>query len=218
VPEDVAYVVTDLLVDNFPEIIDYSFTADMEESLDEIVDGNKNWVELLRNFYVPFEKDLIEKDKTLNKKDVTTLEETDKKCPECGKPLIIKLGKYGKFLSCSNYPECGYAEPMEENKVFDDQGKEITDFGKCDKCEDGVFILRQGKFGKFLACSNYPKCKNTKPFLDKIGMKCPKCHEGDVVVKKAKSRVFYGCSRYPDCDYSSWKNPLPKEQINDLVE
>ena len=133
--------------------------------------------------------------------------ESDEKCPECGKPLVFKLGKYGKFLSCSGYPDCEYARPID---VSEDEEKE--DYGKCPECEDGVFILKTGRFGKFLACSNYPKCKTTKPYLDKIGMKCPKCGEGDVVVKKAKYKTFYGCSRYPDCDYSSWTNPLPKDK------
>ncbi len=207
VPEDVAYVVTDLFVEHFPNIVDYQFTADFEEDLDEIANNHRNWVELIRSFYEPFEKVLEKKDKELSKRDVTNLGESDEKCPECGKALVFKLGKYGKFLSCSGYPDCEYAKPLEENKVFDDEGKEITDFGKCPNCEEGHFILKTGRFGKFLACSNYPKCKTTKPFLEKIGVKCPKCEGGDVVVKKAKGRVFYGCSNYPDCDYSSWKKP-----------
>ncbi len=208
VPTAVAFVVTDLLVKHFPSIVDYDFTAEMETHLDEVATGRVEWPKLIRDFYEPFIKTLEEKDKTLNKRDVITLEVTDKICPKCGKhPLVVKLGKYGTFLSCSGYPECDYAEPMEKDKVFDENGNEITDFGKCDKCETGVFVLKQGRFGKFLACSNYPKCKNTKPYLDKVGVKCPKCGIGDVVRKKAKGREFFGCSRYPDCDWSSWKNP-----------
>jgi DNA topoisomerase-1 len=208
VPTAVAFVVTDLLVEHFPSIVDYDFTAGMENDLDAVAEGQKEWPKLIKEFFDPFAKTLEIKDKELNKRDVTTLEQTDKLCPECKKHnLVVKLGKFGKFLSCSGYPDCEYAEPMEEDKVFDENGVEITEFGKCDKCETGVFILRQGRFGKFLACSNYPKCKNTKPYLDKVGVKCPKCGEGDVVRKKAKGREFFGCSRYPDCDYSSWKNP-----------
>jgi DNA topoisomerase-1 len=207
VPEDVAYVVTDLLVTHFPKVVDYEFTADLEEDLDEIATEAKDWVPLIRDFYEPFAKILEVKDKELNKRDVTNLGESDEKCPDCGKPLIYKLGKYGKFLSCSGYPECEFAKPLEENKVFDEDGNEITDFGKCPNCEDGTLILKTGRFGKFLACNNYPKCKTTQPYLEKIGVKCPKCEDGDVIVKKAKGRVFYGCSRYPECDYSSWKKP-----------
>ncbi|OGC46370.1 hypothetical protein A2V49_02415 [candidate division WWE3 bacterium RBG_19FT_COMBO_34_6] len=207
VPEDVAYVVTDLLVEHFPNIVDYEFTAQMEEDLDEIAGNEKEWVPVIREFYTPFEKILSQKDKELSKKDVTNLGESGEKCPECGENLVFKLGKYGKFLSCSNYPKCTYAKPLEEEKVLDENGDEMKDFGKCPNCENGVFVLKKGRFGKFLACNNYPKCKTTKPFLEKIGMKCPKCNEGEIIVKKAKGRTFYGCSRYPDCDFSSWKNP-----------
>jgi DNA topoisomerase I len=207
VPTDVAYVVNDLLVNNFPKIVDYDFTAKMEDSLDDVAEGKIKWVPVIRDFYVPFEKDLIEKDKLLQKQDVTTLEVTDKKCPECGNVLNVKLGKFGKFLSCSNYPECKYAEPLEEDKVLDENGKEISDFGKCPNCDTGNLILRKGKFGKFLACSNYPKCKTALPFLEKIGVPCPKCKDGDVVLKKAKGREFFGCSKYPECDFSSWQDP-----------
>lgn len=208
IPEDVSYVVNDLLVEHFPNIVDYEFTAEMEEDLDEIAENKLDWVPVIRNFYEPFEKILEIKDKELSKKDVTNLGESDEKCPDCGNTLVYKLGKYGKFLSCSNYPECEFAKPLEENKVFDENGQEITDFGKCTECENGIFVLKQGRFGKFLACNNYPKCKTTKPYLEKIGMTCPKCEKGDVIVKKAKGRVFYGCSNYPECDYSSWKNPM----------
>ena len=208
VPRDVAYVVNDLLVEHFPNIVDYGFTAEMEQNLDEIALGEKEWVSVIRNFYEPFEKELIEKEEVLNKKDVTNLGYSDEKCPECGKPLVFKLGRYGKFLSCSNYPECKYARPISDSNSSEEERG--VDYGKCPNCEDGVFVLKQGRFGKFLACSNYPKCKTTKNYMDKIGIKCPECGEGDVVIKKVKGRVFYGCSRYPECNWSSWKNPMPK--------
>ena len=208
VPRDVAYVVNDLLVEHFPNIVDYGFTAEMEQNLDEIALGEKEWVSVIRNFYEPFEKELIEKEEVLNKKDVTNLGYSDEKCPECGKPLVFKLGRYGKFLSCSGYPECKYAKPISDSNGSEEE-KDV-DYGKCPNCEDGVFVLKQGRFGKFLACSNYPKCKTTKNYMDKIGIKCPECGEGDVVIKKVKGRVFYGCSRYPECNWSSWKNPMPK--------
>lgn len=215
-PKDVAFVVNDLLVEHFPEVIDYGFTALMEEELDEIAEGTKEWVPVIRKFYTPFEKDLALKEKELNKHDVTNLGASEENCPKCGKSLVYKLGKYGKFLSCSNYPECDYAA------AIDDKGNAQAeeDFGKCPNCEDGKLILKQGRFGKFLACSNYPKCKTTKPYLEKIGIKCPKCGEGDVVVKKAKYKNFFGCSRYPDCDWKSWKNPKfeeGKEEVRSIA-
>ncbi|GIW60404.1 MAG: hypothetical protein KatS3mg087_1470 [Patescibacteria group bacterium] len=207
-PSDVAYVVTDLLVAHFPEIVDYNFTALMEEELDEVAEGRRKWVPMIREFYEPFERKVAEKEKELSKRDVTNLGESEEKCPECGSPLVFKLGKYGKFLSCSRYPDCNYAKPLVGANGNGGENGETEDFGKCDKCEDGVMVLKQGKFGRFLACSNYPKCKNTKTYADKVGMKCPKCGEGEVVRKKAKWREFFGCSRYPSCDWSSWKNPM----------
>lgn len=207
VPQDVAYVVTDLLVEHFPKIVDYEFTAEMEEDLDEIAEEKKDWVPVVEEFYKPFEKLLEQKDQELHKRDVTNLGESDEQCPECGSKLVYKLGKYGKFLSCSNYPDCTFAKPVKEVKEVDENGDEITEFGDCPNCEDGKFVLKQGRFGKFLACNNYPKCKTTKPYLEKIGVKCPQCGEGDVIVKKAKKKTFYGCSLYPDCDWSSWTKP-----------
>lgn len=215
VPEPVAYVVTDLLVDYFPIVVGYEFTADLEEDFDEIANGNLEWEPMIKEFYEPFEKNLEKADKELDKRDVTKLGESDEKCPECGKVLNIKLGKYGKFLSCSGFPECEFAKPLDGEGV-DDNGEAVS-FGKCDKCGEGEMVLKQGRFGKFLACNKYPECKNTKPYLDKIGMDCPKCKEegrknGEVIVKKAKGRTFYGCSNYPDCDYASWKDPRGKEE------
>lgn len=214
-PKDVACVVIDLLVEHFSEIVDYGFTAQMEEQLDEIADGKRKWVPVIKEFYEPFEKHLSQKDKELKKHDITNLGESDEKCPDCGRPLVYKLGKYGKFLSCTGYPECSYAKPLIDTIA---PGAEEQDFGKCENCGDGLYILKQGRFGKFLACSNYPKCKTTKPYLEKIGMKCPKCGEGDVVVKKAKYKPFYGCSRYPDCDWRSWKNPMAGTKDGDSAE
>ncbi len=201
VPEDVSFVVSDMLVEHFPSIVDYQFTASVEEDLDKVAEGTMLWQKVIKDFYFPFEKNLAEKELLLKKTDMTKLGESDEKCPECGKILFIKLGKYGKFLSCSGFPECKFAKPIL------DENEEHEDFGACDLCNDGKMIIRQGKFGKFLACSNYPKCKNAKPYLQKIGVSCPKCKEGDVVIKKAKRRNFYGCSRYPECDFASWKIP-----------
>lgn len=244
-PQDVSFVVINLLKEHFSDIVDYNFTASMEEELDEIALGKLKWQEVVRDFYGPFIKNLEIKDKELRKQDLTFLGESEEKCPKCGFKLIYKLGKYGRFLSCSNYPNCDFAKPAEEEKItslFDDQAnnqyfnqrfqnnadkeheadvKSIDDekignhslsinnaYGKCEVCGEGEYVLKQGKFGKFLACSNYPKCKSTKPYLVKIGIKCPKCKEGEVVLRKAKGKNFYGCSRYPECDFSSWKKPV----------
>ncbi len=209
VPDDVAFVVTDLLVKYFPEIVDYEFTAHMEEKFDDIADGKTKWVPIIAEFYKPFEKNVVARDKELHKADFTFLGMSEEICPKCGKPLMIKLGKFGKFLSCSGYPDCEFAKPIDGEGV-DDQGNPL-EYEKCEKCS-GSMVLKMGRFGKFLACSNYPKCKNIKKFVEKIGMSCPLCIEGDVIVKKFKSRTFYGCSRYPDCKYTSSKNPLEKSE------
>lgn len=212
-PTDVSFVVIDLLTQHFPEIVDYGFTSEMELEFDEIADGKRKWVPVIREFYKPFEKNVKDKDKVLSKSEITNLGDLDEKCPECSKPLIFKLGRYGKFISCSNYPECKFAKPIEpkdeiSSLVEDAAAKEpAKDYGKCDKCGEGDMIVKQGRFGKFIACSNYPKCKNTKAILNKIDMKCPKCVEGEVVVRFARKRRFFGCSRYPECDWSSWKVP-----------
>lgn len=207
-PEDVAFVVTDLLVKYFPEIVDYEFTATMEEKFDEIAEGKITWVPVISEFYKPFEKNVVLRDKELKKADFTFVEMSDEDCPKCGKKLMIKLGKYGKFLSCSGFPDCEFAKPV-DSEGFDEEGNPI-EYEKCEKC-GGSMILKRGRFGKFLACSNYPKCKNIKSFVVKIGMKCPLCNEGDVIIKEFRKRNFYGCSRYPDCKYTSSKNPLGDE-------
>lgn len=224
VPQDIGAVTNRLLVENFPQIVDYSFTAGVEESLDKIAEGEKKWVPVLREFYDPFIKNVTEKDAELTRKDFTVLEETAEKCPECGKNLIIKLGKYGRFKSCSGFPECKYASPIVttpavsssglggvgmENSVSDNTDIDAAQFGKCPECKEGDLKLKDGRFGKFIACSAYPKCKFTKPYQDKIGVKCPLCKEGDVVVKKGGKfkKIFYGCSRYPECKFVSNKDP-----------
>jgi DNA topoisomerase-1 len=214
-PLEVAYVVIDLLKTHFTNIVDYDFTAQMEEELDEVAEGKLKWQPVIKDFYEPFEKVVKQKDKELRKQDVTFLGNSEELCPKCGKNLMFKLGKFGKFLSCSDYPTCDFAKPIEEKitSLIDENGNvvesapEVKDYGKCEVCNEGDYILRVGRFGKFLACSRYPDCKSTKPFLVKIGVKCPECNEGDLVVKKGKGRTFYGCSRYPDCKYSAWKKP-----------
>ncbi|MFA7253429.1 MAG: type I DNA topoisomerase [Patescibacteria group bacterium] len=207
-PQEIGMIVTDLLVANFPQIVDYKFTAEMEDELDDIADGKREWVSVIDEFYKPFEKNLEVKSKEINKKDIIKDEILEEKCPECGEHLVIKLGRYGKFIACSGYPKCKYSRPLEisaEEKV--EAAGEV-----CEKC-GGKMILKEGRFGKFLACENYPKCKNTKPISSKTGIKCPKCDSGELVEKKTKRRrTFWGCSRYPECDYATWEDPAKKPE------
>ncbi len=208
-PTDTAFVVTDLLADHFDQIVDLHFTAKMEEDLDQIAHGKKDYLKFLNDFYWPFHERIEKKDKEIKKSDVVK-EKTDEICEKCGKPMEVKLSRYGKFLSCTGFPECKNAKPLhedpEEKAETEALEKEFAN-EKCEKC-GAKMVVKKGRFGNFLACSAYPKCKNTKPILKTIGVKCPQCGKGDVVEKRTKrNRIFWGCERYPDCDYSSWEKP-----------
>jgi DNA topoisomerase-1 len=218
-PTDIAKIVNDLLVKHFSEVVDYEFTAKMEDEFDDIAAGEKKWVPVIEEFYVPFSKNLSEKNKEIEKDDIIKPEMTDEKCPECGKPLLIRLGRYGKFMACSGYPECKFSKPLEGKKEDGEVAKEDggmqsiakAEAVKCEKC-GGKMILKEGRFGKFLACENYPKCKNTKAIVQSSGIKCPECGEGELVEKRTKKgRMFWGCSRYPSCKYASWEDPKKAE-------
>jgi DNA topoisomerase I len=161
-PTEIGFAVNDLLVEYFGDVVDVGFTARMEEELDEIAEGNKEWVPVIREFYEPFQKDVEHADANIEKVDM--VEQFGEPCPTCGKPLLIRYGRYGKFIGCSDFPNCRY----------------------------------------------------TAPFLVKVGVKCPQCGVGDVVEKKTKrNRFFYGCSNYKNgdpesCDFTSWNRPIPQ--------
>jgi len=202
-PKEIGILVNKVLVEHFPQIVDIAFTAKMEGNLDEIAENKKQWVPVIKDFYGPFKENLLKKDKEINKKDLTE-EKSDEKCPKCGSPMIIKLGRFGKFMACTNYPECKTTKPMGEEKAL----KETFANEKCALC-GATMLVKYGRFGAFLGCSKYPECKNIKKIEKTIGMKCPKCGEGEVVEKKGKfKKIFYGCNRYPACDYTSSKNPM----------
>ncbi|MFA5061546.1 MAG: type I DNA topoisomerase [Patescibacteria group bacterium] len=204
-PKDIAFVVNDLLVEHFPDIVNYQFTAKMEDDLDEIARGKKEWQPVISEFYIPFKKNLTAKDKELSKKEITE-EKTDEVCEKCGSPMVIKTGRFGKFLACSNYPECKNTKNIGADGKIEEEKIELTD-QKCEKC-GAQMVMRHGRFGPFLGCSAYPKCKNIKNIEVKINMKCPKCGQGDLVEKRTKrGKPFYGCNRYPDCDFALWEKP-----------
>ncbi|MCX6744449.1 MAG: type I DNA topoisomerase [Candidatus Parcubacteria bacterium] len=206
-PTEIGILVNDLLVAHFPQIVDLNFTAKMEEDLDKIAEGKMKWQPVIKEFYEPFAANLIIKEKEIDKKELTE-EKTDLKCDKCGSPMIVKMGRFGKFLACSNYPECKNIQPM---MMTEEEHKALETNETCPKC-NAPLIIKTGRFGKFLACSKYPDCKFTKPIQKSIGLKCPKCSQGDVVVKKSKrGKIFYACNRYPDCDYASWEKPVSAE-------
>jgi len=194
VPTDNGFVINDLLVKHFKNIVDIKFTSTIEEKLDEIAKGNENWVNVVSDFYTPFEKLLIEKEKAVKKEEATVLGESEEMCPICGAPMVIKIGKYGKFLSCSRFPECK-GQKVLASKI-DEKKYEIVE--KCPTCGKRM-VLRSGKFGTFWACENYPKCKTTMPMY--LKEKCPECGASLVERKSKKGKKFVGCSNYPNCDY-----------------
>lgn len=156
-PTETGFLVNDLVVEYFPSIVDINFTSHLEDDLDLIASGEADWVEIVREFYGPFSERLAHAEEDMPEKKAE-LQKVGRECPRCGHDLIIRWGRYGKFISCSNFPKCRY----------------------------------------------------TEPYLEKIGMTCPVCGEGEVVRRKTrKGRTFYGCSRYPDCDFTSWKQPVP---------
>ena len=153
---DIGTLVNDILVEHFPEIVDIEFTARMEEKLDDIASGKKKWQPVIKEFWIPFKENLDKKSEELNKKEIT-MEKTELKCPRCGKDLVIRMGRYGKFYACSGFPNCKYTAPIEniENKEKEPQ----TDLGPCTKCETGRIVRRRTKKGRtFWGCSNWPKC------------------------------------------------------------
>jgi len=201
-PQEIGTLVNKLLVQHFPEIVDVKFTAKMEEDLDEVAENKKDWVEILRNFYNPFNKNLMEKEKEIDKKELTE-EKTDEKCEKCGSPMIIKLGRFGKFMACTNYPDCKTTKQIGEEK---DLAEEHSD-EKCEKCGKPMAVKR-GRFGTFLGCSGYPECKTIKSLAKPTGAKCPQCKTGDIVEKKSKAgKTFFACNGYPDCKFALWSKP-----------
>src|SRR3990170_352299 len=198
-PTELGKTVNRILVENFPELFDVGFTAEMEEELDRIEEGKDNWVEVLKDFYTPFKSILEEAEKKRKEIKSTLQEKTEETCEKCGSPMVIKWGRHGRFLACSAFPECRNTKPLNNEK------NHLTE-EKCELCGSPM-VLKNGRFGKFLACSRYPECKNTKPYS--LGIPCPKGCGGFIVEKKSKrGRIFYGCSNYPKCDFAAWDKPV----------
>ena len=205
-PLEIGYIVNDFLVKHFSDIVDYHFTADMEEKLDDIAEGKVKWEPVIEKFYEPFEKLILEKRKTIKKEDVVE-EKTDEICEVCGAPMLVKFGKKGKFLSCSKYPICKNAKPLKEDREEDEKLQKEYKDEKCEKCGSPM-IIKQGRYGKFLACSAFPKCKTTRPLTHALKATCPKCKEPLVEKRTKRGKVFYGCSNYPKCDFATWSKPV----------
>jgi DNA topoisomerase-1 len=201
------------MTESFPEIFNVEFTAQMEENLDQIAEGKQEWTGTMKKFYGPFKKSL-DKAKTGMRNVKTEEVETDIKCEKCGKLMVIKWGRNGKFLACPGYPECkntaDYETKEDGSIAIVDRVEE--EMGECPKCS-APMIKKSGRFGRFLACSNYPECKTTKPYTLKIKCSNEDCDGMLVERRTKKGRTFFGCSNYPKCDFATWK--LPKEDKQD---
>ena len=201
---------TDLLVEHFGDYVDVAFTARMEEELDEIARGERAWVPLLRAFYAPLRDRVAEKRKELKRSDFTT-EATDEVCSE-GHPMVIRLGRNGRFLACSLYPEHKESRPLPGDELPPQEGSGEV----CPKCGEGTLVGKNGRFGPFLGCSRYPDCdyikKDGPPPPDPLPFEviCPKNKDGHLVPRRARrtGNVFWGCSKYPKCDYTTNNEPL----------
>jgi DNA topoisomerase I len=200
-PLEIGMVVNDLLVEHFPDVVDIKFTANVESDFDQVAEGKMKWVPMIRAFYFPFHMHLANKTKEVKKENV--LEKLDRPCPDCGGDLIVKFGRFGKFIACSNYPNCKHTEKTAEEKKVDEEHKGEA----CELC-GAPMVVKRGKFGTFLGCSKYPECKGIKKIEKKTGITCPKCGTGDIVERKSKrGRLFYGCNTYPKCDFALWNKP-----------
>ncbi len=207
-PTDVGRVVSKFLTQHFTQYVDYDFTAKMEDELDAVSRGEKEWVPVMHEFWDPFKKLVDHKEENVSRKDVTT-EKMDEKCPKCGKPLSIRLGRRGRFIGCTGYPDCDYTRNLDETAEQASQPEKVEG-RQCPQCSSDL-IIRRGRYGKFIGCSSYPKCKYIEP-LEKpqdMGVACPECHQGTFLKRKSRyGKIFYSCSRYPDCKYAIWNPPI----------
>jgi len=214
-PTEIAFIVNDLLLAHFPNIVDYQFTAHLEESLDEIAEGAKSWQPVIKEFYEPFAANLAEKTEAVKKDDIVPPEASTEVCDKCGAAMIVKFGRYGKFLACSAFPDCKNIKPLNPGAADGAASEEFKKLAEkyaqevCDKC-GAPLVLKNGKFGPFLACSAYPKCRRIKNVAENkssTGLKCPVCGQGEIVQKRSRRGIFYACDRYPDCKNAYWSKP-----------
>ena len=224
-PTELGFVVTDLLLENFKNLFDITYTARMEEELDEIEEGKIDWREAMSEFYERFQKDLEHAERHMT--DIKRMEEpTGEDCEKCGKPMVIKWGKFGKFIACTGYPECSNTRELPPDPASAEGLTEQDAEEYCENC-GRVMVLKKGRFGQFYACSGYPDCKTTKQIggtqkksdvpLDE---KCPQCGN-NLVLKNGRFGEFTACSTYPKCKYVKQKTigvPCPNCSEGEVVE
>lgn len=211
-PTDTGEVVNKFLTEHFGQYVDYNFTARLENQLDDIAGGKREWKPVMQQFWKGFDKEVKAKE-DIPRAELTA-ENLDEICPKCGAhQLQIKFGKRGRFIACSGYPDCDYTRNVNETAEEAAKAAEeptIVEGRSCPKCE-GQLVYKRGRYGKFIGCANYPKCKYIEP-LEKpkdTGIECPKCHKGSLIERKSRyGKLFYSCNTYPDCDYAVWNPPI----------
>ncbi len=209
-PTDLGKVVNELLVNHFPEIMDVEFTASMEDKLDDVEEGEMDWQELLKNFYTPF-RQTLEKARNEMKSVKGKAVPTDITCRECGGTMVIKWGKMGEFLACDQYPDCrntcDFKRDEDGRIIAEEKEKEEESEEICEKCGRNL-VYKKGRYGRFLACSGYPECKNIRS--ERTGVHCPEENCPGELVKKVskKGKIFYACDQYPKCSYALWDKPV----------
>jgi DNA topoisomerase-1 len=205
-PTDVGRVVNKFLTNYFTQYVDYNFTAQLEDELDAVSRGEEEWVPLLEKFWKPFIDRIEDTQENVQRSDVTQ-EKIDEKCPKCNEQLSIRLGRNGRFIGCTAYPECDYTRNLNDDGDSPEPEKVGRD---CPECGSEL-IYKTGRYGKFIGCSSYPDCKHIEP-LEKpkdTGVECPKCKKGMMMERRSRrGKVFYSCSTYPTCDYATWNMPL----------
>jgi DNA topoisomerase-1 len=207
VPTELGQTINALLVENFPDILDVQFTAQLEDKLDKIEEGTYAWVETLQNFYKPFAADLQQAAQKMRdvKKEV---EETAEICDKCQKPMVIRWGRFGRFLACSGFPACKNTRELSGHDTSSQPSPATTEIA-CEKCGRPM-ALKRSRYGEFLACTGYPECKSTRPVAPAMDCPVPDC-PGQIVQRKTRrGRTFYGCTHYPRCTFSAWQRPVPK--------
>ena len=209
IPTELGEVVTKLMKERFPDIVDVKFTAKMESDLDTVEAGKEEWTQVLSDFYGDFNENLKKaKEDMKNIKIHLKEDETDLVCDKCGRKMVVKVSRYGKFIACSGYPECkNIIRNVNKNGETELQSEPEESDVVCEKCGRKM-IIKTGRYGKFLACPGYPECKNVKSIEIKTGVPCPKCG-GDIIERKTRrGRTFYGCNNYPKCDFITNDRPL----------
>jgi len=204
-PTDVGRVVNKFLSQHFKKYVDYDFTARLEDELDAVSRGEKEWKPLLKDFWVEF-KQQVDSKEDVERPGVELLDED---CPKCGKKVAKRLGRNGYFVGCTGYPECDYTRNVDDAPGSTNE-PEVVEGRKCPECKSDL-VIKRGRYGKFIGCSNYPNCRHMEPLEppEDTGVPCPECRQGNMLKRKSRyGKVFFSCARYPDCKYAVWNRPL----------